>query len=58
MTPLNFREVSTTDQDIEMKFASGDHGDGSKNAFDGPGTNDSVSNQHQRVLLMCRQPSC
>lgn len=38
MTPLNFREVTTSDQNIEIKFAAGDHGDGSRNAFDGPGT--------------------
>ena len=49
MTPLNFREVSTTNQDIEMKFASGDHGDGAKNAFDGPGTNDLCVNSTPRL---------
>ncbi|KAK2179697.1 hypothetical protein NP493_477g03036 [Ridgeia piscesae] len=37
VTPLNFRAVETPDQDIEIKFAAGNHGDGSRNSFDGPG---------------------
>lgn len=38
VSPLTFQEVSATStSDLTLKFASGEHGDGAGNAFDGPG---------------------
>jgi peptidoglycan hydrolase-like protein with peptidoglycan-binding domain len=37
VTPLTFREVAVDEgPEITIQFASGDHGDGASNAFDGP----------------------
>ena len=37
VTPLRFREVAFADNpEIKIRFAAGDHGDGTQNAFDGP----------------------
>ncbi|XP_070571968.1 matrix metalloproteinase-19-like [Ptychodera flava] len=37
VSPLTFTEVTSGEADIAIKFVTGNHGDGKKSAFDGPG---------------------